>query len=153
MEDTSTNFARINARISQSTKEFLLSYMNDHKCRSQGEALDDLVAQVQNQETNLFVADLVAEQTAARVIDSLKKSYLDPMRIRTGYVDKQTKALLEVMNHIILKGEFDQENVITTDVLEANVLTTAQDKVQKDIEHFRQRKASLEEKRKASNEL
>ena len=127
--------------------------MNDHKCRSQGEALDDLVSQVQNQETNLFVADLVAEQTAARVIDSLKKSYLDPMRIRTGYVDKQTKALLEVMNHIILKGEFDQENVITTDVLEANVLTTAQDKVQKDIEHFRQRKASLEEKRKASNEL
>lgn len=87
------------------------------------------------------------------VIDSLKKSYLDPMRIRTGYVDKQTKALLEVMNHIIVKGEFDQENVITTDVLEANVLTTAQDKVQKDIEHFRQRKASLEEKRKASNEL
>ncbi len=58
-------------------------------------------------------------------------------------MDKQTKALLEVMNHIILKGEFDQENVITTDVLEANVLTTAQDKVQKDIEHFRQRKASI----------
>lgn len=153
MEDTSTNLARINVRTSQSTKEFLLAFMKDHKCRSQGEALDALVAQVQNQETNLFVADLVAEQTTAQVIDSLKKSYLDPMRIRTGYVDKQTKALLEVMNHIIVKGEFDQENVITTDVLEANVLTTAQDKVQKDIEHFRQRKASIEEKRKASNEL
>lgn len=144
---------RLETRVSKKAKEFIIDYGNKHGARSQGEAIEKMIQELSVSNANELVSDLVAEQTAARVIDSLKKSYLDPMRIRTGYVDKQTKALLEVMNHIIVKGQFDQENVITTDVLEANVLTTAQNKVQKDIEHFRQRKASLEEKRKASNEL
>lgn len=145
-------FARVNARVEESTKEFLMNYKYDNRLLTQGEAIDELVKQFQTEKTNQLVADQIAQATANYVIDGLKRQYLDPLRIRTGYADKQTKVLIQMMNHLMVKGDFDDPNIITTDVHPSTALKVSEEKIQKEIEHFKQRKNTREATREGRQE-
>ncbi len=145
-------FARVNARVEESTKEFLMNYKYGNRLLTQGEAIDELVKQFQTEKANQLVADQIAQATANYVIEGLKRQYLDPLRIRTGYADKQTKVLIQMMNHLMVKGDFDDPNIITTDVHSSTALKVSEEKIQKEIEHFKQRKNTREATREGRQE-
>lgn len=130
------------------TIEYIESYWHENGCHSFSESVDRLVREFKSSGSNQIIAEVIAEATAQKIVDSLKRTYLDPLRIRTGYADKQTKAMLEVLNHMIVKNGWDAENVVTTDVRKSNVLTAAEGKITKQIEHFKQNKATKDAQRK-----
>lgn len=138
--------------LNQTTIDYVNEYWSNNNCRSFSEAFDHIIDEAKTNQANQLIADVIATTTAEKIVDMLKRSYLDPLRIRTGYADKQTKALLEVMNHVIVKNGWDAENVVTTDVRKANVLTAADEKITKQIEHFKQNKATKEAQRKKSEQ-
>lgn len=138
--------------LNKATIEYVNSYWDKNNCTSFSEAIDKIVNEASTNQTNQLVAEVIATATADKLVEALKRTYLDPLRIRTGYADKQTKALLEVMNHIIVKNGWDAENVVTTDVRKSNVLTAADEKITKQIEHFKQNKATKEAQRKKSEQ-
>lgn len=134
------------------TINYVQVYWEKNSCSSFSDAVDQLVRECQATESQTLLAEVIANATADKLVEALKRTYLDPLRIRTGYADKQTKALLEVMNHIIVKNGWDAENVVTTDVRKSNVLTAADEKITKQIEHFKQNKATKEAQRKKSEQ-
>lgn len=138
--------------LNQTTIDYVNDYWSKNNCRSFSEAFDRIIDEAKANQANQLIADVIATTTAEKIVDMLKRSYLDPLRIRTGYADKQTKALLEVMNHVIVKNGWDAENVVTTDVRKANVLTAADEKITKQIEHFKQNKATKEAQRKKNDQ-
>ncbi|MBO0474867.1 hypothetical protein JZO86_14285 [Enterococcus ureasiticus] len=131
-----------------STIDAVQEFWVANQCSSFSDAVDTMSQQLAALEGQHLLADVIAEATAQKIVDSLKRTYLDPLRIRTGYADKQTKAMLEVLNHMIVKNGWDAENVVTTDVRKSNVLTAAEGKITKQIEHFKQNKATKDAKRK-----
>lgn len=138
--------------LQEGTIAYVNQYWHNNNCTSFSDAFDHIVEEAKTNQANQLIADVIATTTAEKIVDMLKRSYLDPLRIRTGYADKQTKALLEVMNHVIVKNGWDAENVVTTDVRKANVLTAADEKITKQIEHFKQNKATKEAQRKKSEQ-
>ncbi|MBO0423394.1 hypothetical protein [Enterococcus plantarum] len=132
-----------------STINYVTEYWKENGCNSFSDAVDDMVKKTKAQGGEQLLANVIATVTAEKIIEALKRTYLDPLRIRTGYADKQTKALLEVMNHVIVKNGWDAEKVITTDVRKSNVVTEAEGKITKQIEHFKQNAATKDAQRKA----
>lgn len=130
------------------TIEYISDYARENKCSGFSDAVDRLARESSEREGNEIVSEVIASMTTDKVVEALKRTYLDPLRIRTGYADKQTKALLEVLNHLIVKNGWDAENVITTDIRKSNVLETSEKKIAKQIEHFKQNKTTREAKRK-----
>lgn len=147
-----THPTRINVNVSESTKKFILAYKDKHRCVTQAEAIDLMVKELEEQDTKELVADQIAQATANYVIEGLKRKYLDPLRIRTGYADKQTKVLIQMMNHLMVKGDFDDPNIITTDIHSSTALKVSEEKIQKEIEHFKQRKNTREATREGRRE-
>lgn len=138
--------------LAPETIEYVTRYWDENNCSSFSDAMDQIISESKIRGTNELVADTIATKTAEHIVDQLKRTYLDPLRIRTGYADKQTKALLEVMNHVIVKNGWDAEKVITTDVRKSNVVTEAEGKITKQIEHFKQNAATKDAQRKAPKE-
>ncbi|OEH83632.1 hypothetical protein BCR26_08700 [Enterococcus rivorum] len=124
--------------------EYVLRYWQENSCSDFSEALRKIINEHKTQGANALVATTIAEMAAESVVSSLKRTYLDPLRIRTGYADKQTKILMEMLNHVIVKNGWDDTNVVTTDHHKSNVYAMSEEKIVKQIEHFKQRKASKE---------
>lgn len=130
-----------------STIEYVTQYWADNGCTSFSDAVDAIVSKQRTEGGEQLLAEVIATSTAEQVVAQLKRPYLDPLRIRTGYADKQTKAMLEILNHLIVKNGWDAENVVTTDKRESNVLIVSQQKITDQIEHYKQKKATRENDR------
>lgn len=143
---------RLNMRVTEEAKDYLERYGELNHCRSQGEAFQLMVREIEQKDSRELVSDQIAQSTANYVIDGLKRQYLDPLRIRTGYADKQTKVLIQMMNHLMVKGDFDDPNIITTDIHSSTALKVSEEKIQKEIEHFKQRKNTREATREGRQE-
>lgn len=132
---------RLSYKVKSETIEKILRYQEDNGFRYPGDALDHLINEATEVREEGLVGDVLATAVAEKVMEGLKND-LTGFRIRTGYVDKQTKAMLEVLNHMIIKLALDGEHIITTDVRKTNALQVSQDKIQREIEHFKQAKHS-----------
>lgn len=88
--------------------------------RSRGEALEELF-----QEYMLIKAQLEKQNSLAKAIAAEIKPQLDPIRIRTGYVDKNVRVLLNLINsYIIISGM--EDSIPVTDVVAESVRNTQQ---------------------------
>lgn len=72
------------------------------------------------------------------------KRDLDVIRVRTGYADKNARISLELWNGYILTN--NQENYVTTELVETKALQQAREKVEGDIAAYRQKKLEREKK-------
>lgn len=132
---------RVSLTLNEETVAYIKTHQEENNFRWPSDALDNLVSRLVNVPGENLVGDVLATAVAEKVMEGLKND-LTGFRIRTGYVDKQTKAMLEVLNHMIIKLALDGEHIITTDVRKANALQVSQDKIQREIEHFKQAKHS-----------
>lgn len=138
--------------LKSSSVEYITNFWAENDCSSFSDAVDKLVHRDSARENDQLSSDVIASLVADKVAESLTRTYLDPIRIRTGYADKQTKALLEVMNHLVVKNGWDGPNIVTTDIRKSNVLTVSEEKITKQIEHFKQNKATREAQRKMAEQ-
>ena len=142
-EEYTEDVCRLNAYISPETLEWLKKYKKETGKNSYGKVIDDVVYQMKNQAKNQLVTDILATEITNKVVESIKEP-LDILRRRTGYSDRQTKVLTEVLNHMITTMQLDRPpgGVVTTDKSKTSVLTTAEQRIKDQLNHFAQQAAT-----------
>lgn len=105
---------------SKLTWEWIDNFCHDNNIQSRGEALEQIFCEYQSLKKE------VSEQTnLAKAIAREMKPQLDPIRIRTGYVDKNVRVLLNLINsYIIINGM--EDSIPVTDVVAESVRNTQQ---------------------------
>lgn len=82
---------------------------------------------------------LSEERIALRVKKELSKD-LNIIRVRTGYVDKEIKITLDLLNHIALQGKFDNDILFDTKNYKSRIYNLSEERIQALIEHYDQKK-------------
>ncbi|OTO03242.1 hypothetical protein [Enterococcus sp. 5B3_DIV0040] len=131
---------RINAYVSKQTRDWLKEYMDrrDEKI-SYGTAIEELVEQARAEQDHHELAEIISDVVTNNILEELKEK-LDVIRVRTGYADRQTKVLTEVLNHIVNALEIDRmpEDVVLTTRSKTYVLDEAEKRISEQIAHFKQ---------------
>lgn len=135
--------ARVNAYVSPETKKWLLKYKKDYGKNSYGDVVEDLVNRVRENGQNQLLGEVLSEAIVTQVVDQLKNP-LDILRRRTGYSDRQTKVITELLNHMITTLQIDKmpSEVATTDVSKTGALTAAEARIKEQLDHFAQQAAT-----------
>ena len=150
--DNEKKLERIHTRVSTEGKEWLTEYMKATQSRSIGEAIDKLVIQAKSQNQNQLLGEILSEEIATRVVAELKEP-IDILRRRTGYSDRQTKVLTEVLNHMVNTLQLDRmkNEVVTTNLAKTNVMVVAEERVKEQLDHFAQQAATKKAQRQLEN--
>lgn len=141
--------ARIRKQMSidKETEEYILEYQRLKGYSHPGEAVEMIVKKHKEENIGSQVAEGIALITANAVLKELKPLF-DVLRIRTGYADKQTKVMLEVLNSMIIAMRLNDSPAVTTDILESGILNGSTKHVTDQIEHFKQVKDAKKPKAK-----
>lgn len=100
--------------------EWLSGYMEANNVATIGEGLQRLFDEYQ-----LLTQQVSNRENLAKAIAKEIKPQLDPIRIRTGYVDKNVRVLLNLLNsYIIVSGM--EDSIPTTDIVAESVRQTQQ---------------------------
>lgn len=139
---------RVYAYVSKETKQWLIDFQDNTGKRSIGEAIEELVLRAKESNQNQLLGDVLAESITAQVVDQLKEP-LDILRRRTGYSDRQTKVITELLNHMITTLQIDKmpSEVATTDVSKTGSLTAAEGRITDQLNHFAQQAATKKAER------
>ena len=98
--------------------KWIEAFKRDHDLASRGEALEELF-----REYVAFKRKVQQENILAKSIAKEIKPQLDPIRIRTGYVDKNVRVLTNLLNsYLIISGMEDA--IPVTDVMAESVTAT-----------------------------
>jgi hypothetical protein len=98
--------------------EWLRKYMNENDIATFGDGLQHLFAEYQSLKQQVSDRESLAKAIAKEI-----KPQLDPIRIRTGYVDKNVRVLLNLLNsYIIINGM--EDSLPVTDVVAESVRNT-----------------------------
>lgn len=139
---------RVNAYISFESKEKLIKIMAETGARSYGEAIEQVLHQLEVSDANKLLGEILSEEIANRVIKELKEP-IDILRRRTGYADRQTKVITELLNHMINTLQIDriEERVVLTSKAKTNALSAAEKRIKEQLDHFAQQAATKREQR------
>lgn len=141
--------ARLETYISQEAKD-KLKQMMDSGTRSYGAVIENILYQLETQDANKLLGEILSEEIATRVIKELKEP-IDILRRRTGYSDRQTKVITEMLNHMINALQIDriEEQVVLTNKAKTNTLSAAEKRIKEQLDHFAQQAATKREQRQA----
>ncbi len=141
--------ARLETYISQEAKD-KLKQMMDSGTRSYGAVIENILYQLETQDANKILGEILSEEIATRVIKELKEP-IDILRRRTGYSDRQTKVITEMLNHMINALQIDriEEQVVLTNKAKTNTLSAAEKRIKEQLDHFAQQAATKREQRQA----
>lgn len=141
--------ARLETYISQDAKD-KLKQMMDPGTRSYGAVIEKILHQLETQDANKLLGEILSEEIATRVIKELKEP-IDILRRRTGYSDRQTKVITEMLNHMINTLQIDriEEQVVLTNKAKTNTLSAAEKRIKEQLDHFAQQAATKREQRQA----
>lgn len=93
-------------------------FQHDRGLKSRGEALEELF-----KEYAMLKVQAESQSSLAKAIAKEVKPQLDPIRIRTGYVDKNVRVLTNLLNsYLIISGMEDA--IPVTDVMAESVTAT-----------------------------
>lgn len=120
----------------------LEQYMNDNGINSRGEALESIFNQYMD-----YKKQAADQETLAKEIAKEIKPQLDPIRIRTGYVDKNVRVLLNLVNAYILVNGLEND-IPVTDIVTTPVRKT-QTQVSDQIHAFQVANKERSERKKA----
>ncbi|MCO5478392.1 hypothetical protein NG891_16805 [Enterococcus gallinarum] len=140
MDQGEKTAVRINAYVSKSTRDWLKEYMDSSEEKmSYGTAIEELVDHARADEENRELAEIISDIVTNKILEELKER-LDVIRVRTGYADRQTKVLTEVLNHMVNTLEIDRmpADVVLTTRSKTCVLDEAEKRISEQIAHFKQ---------------
>lgn len=140
--------ARLNTYITHEAKDKLDQRMKELGCRSYGAVIEKILHQLETADANKLLGEILSEEIATRVIKELKEP-IDILRRRTGYSDRQTKVLTEVLNHMVNALQIDRidDQVALTNKAKTNVLSAAEKRIKEQLDHFAQQAATKREQR------
>lgn len=121
--------------IEDRSKNILEKIKEENSFDTFGDAIDYLCTEYLTNER----IRLSEERIAKRVKKELEKD-LNTIRVRTGYMDKEMKIALDILNHISIQGQFDGDLLFDTKNYESRIYRFSRERIQKMIEHFDQRK-------------
>ncbi|MBO0460957.1 hypothetical protein JZO83_04275 [Enterococcus sp. DIV1298c] len=132
----SENMARLETYISQEAKDKLKKMM-DKGNRSYGAVIESILHQLETADANKLLGEILSEEIATRVIRELKEP-IDILRRRTGYADRQTKVITELLNHMINTLQIDriEERVVLTSKAKTNALSAAEKRIKEQLDHL-----------------
>ncbi|MBF0726917.1 hypothetical protein [Enterococcus gallinarum] len=141
--------ARLETYISQEAKD-KLHQMRDPGTRSYGAVIEKILYQLETADANKLLGEILSEEIVDRVIKELKEP-IDILRRRTGYSDRQTKVITEMLNHMINTLQIDriEEQVVLTNKAKTNTLSAAEKRIKEQLDHFAQQAATKREQRQA----
>lgn len=141
--------ARLETYISQEAKD-KLHQMRDPGPRSYGAVIEKILYQLETADANKLLGEILSEEIVDRVIKELKEP-IDILRRRTGYSDRQTKVITEMLNHMINTLQIDriEEQVVLTNKAKTNTLSAAEKRIKEQLDHFAQQAATKREQRQA----
>lgn len=131
---------RINAYVSEETRDWLKKYADTLGGKSSyGAAIEKLVLRVKDGQSSEELAEIISGIVTNKILEELKER-LDVIRVRTGYADRQTKVLTEVLNHMVNTLEIDRmpADVVLTTRSKTCVLDEAEKRISEQIAHFKQ---------------
>lgn len=148
---TNDNRIRVNAYISPESKEKLNQIMANTGARSYGEAIEHVLHQLETSDSNKLLAEILSDEIAKKVTKELKEP-IDILRRRTGYADRQTKIITEMLNHSINTLQIDrpEQQVVLTNKSKTAVLTAAEKRIKEQLDHFAQQAATKREQRQVT---
>jgi hypothetical protein len=126
---------QIRNRIKNSSDEVLKQIVENQKLRNKGEAIDFLCEQYLNSERIRVSEDRITNAVIKGLL-----AQLQPIRVRTGYIDKEMKIVLDLLNHIMLEGRFDKDELYDTVDWQSRAYRLSNERVQKQIDYFSQKK-------------
>lgn len=121
--------------ISDKSNEVLKKIVADEKLKNRGEAIDFLCEEYLSNER----LKLSEERIALRVKKELSKE-INIIKVRTGYIDKESKIILDLLNHIALQGNFDNDILFDTKNYSSRIYISSTERIQSLIEYYDQKK-------------
>ena len=145
------NLARLNTYISHEAKHKLDKVMKETGARSYGAAIEKILFQLETGDANKLLAEILSDEIAKKVTKELKEP-IDILRRRTGYADRQTKIITEMLNHSINTLQIDrpEQKVVLTNKSKTAVLTAAEKRIKEQLDHFAQQAATKREQRQVT---
>jgi hypothetical protein len=102
--------------------KYIDHYMASHQCKNRGEAVEGLLREHQEMQTELLGNRALAQQVATEI-----KQLIDPIRLRTGSTERTVAMFRELLNgFLVLHGMEEQFPV--TDV-QSNAIVRADEKI------------------------
>lgn len=119
---------------------FIEKFKNEHGMNS-SQVISFLIRNYKDTQSEERLAELISDKTMEKFSNLYKKKYLDPIRIRTGYIDKNSQILLDLINSIITYFNIDYYSAV-----DAPAYTTKQsiDNVNERISNLKQIKNNKE---------
>lgn len=132
--------------VDQETYNYIRNVQSQRGLATFGAAVEVIVKKQQEEDLGSTLAEGIAVITANAVLKELMPKF-DVLRTRTGYADKQTKIMLEVLNSMIVGLRLTDSPAVTTDILESEILTGSTKRINDQIEHFKQQKDARNHKK------
>lgn len=126
---------QIRISLDDRDKNILNKVKADNDLSSYSEAVSFLCEEyLTNEKINL-----IEERIALRVKKELSKE-INIIKVRTGYIDKESKIILDLLNHIALQGNFDNDILFDTKNYSSRIYISSTERIQSLIEYYDQKK-------------
>ncbi|MEK4306879.1 hypothetical protein [Oceanobacillus sp. FSL K6-0251] len=125
-------------RISKESYDYMMKYAEENNIARDNRVINHIIQDhkemnnIDSQKGDLISS--ISEGISKEINKEIRR-----IRLGTNNTDRNTQVIIELLNGLFLND--DVNDIITTDQMETQALTTARDTVQKRIEHLQQKRA------------
>lgn len=136
--------ARLRLSVNPEVLDYIEEIKEEQNLSFNGDAVSFLVADYQRLKKEQWSLNYVAEVVSKNLHETLKEE-LTRIRLGTNNTDRNTQIITEVLNGMLINDNV--EGLVTSDVMEAEGITSAKNVVQERIENKRQKRVEWEASR------
>ncbi|MGM0890678.1 hypothetical protein QRD90_00035 (plasmid) [Peribacillus frigoritolerans] len=136
--------ARLRLSVNPEVLDYIEEIKEEQNLSFNGDAVSFLVADHQRLKKEQWSLNYVAEVVSKNLHETLKEE-LTRIRLGTNNTDRNTQIITEVLNGMLINDNV--EGLVTSDVMEAEGITSAKNVVQERIENKRQKRVEWEASR------
>lgn len=133
--------ARLRLSVNPEVLDYIEEIKEEQNLSFNGDAVSFLVADYQRLKKEQWSLNYVAEVVSKNLHETLKEE-LTRIRLGTNNTDRNTQIITEVLNGMLINDNV--EGLVTSDVMEAEGITSAKNVVQERIENKRQKRVEWE---------
>lgn len=136
--------ARLRLSVNPEVLDYIEEIKEEQNLSFNGDAVSFLIADHKRLKKEQWSLNYVAEIVSKNLHETLKEE-LTRIRLGTNNTDRNTQIIMEVLNGMLINDNV--EGLVTSDVMEAEGITTAKNMIQERIENKRQRRVEWEASR------
>jgi lipopolysaccharide biosynthesis regulator YciM len=136
--------ARLRLSVNPEVLDYIEEIKEEQNLSFNGDAVSFLVADYKRLKKEQWSLNYVAEVVSKNLHETLKEE-LTRIRLGTNNTDRNTQIITEVLNGMLINDNV--EGLVTSDVMEAEGITSAKNVVQERIENKRQKRVEWEASR------